>query len=52
MKTLWEFLGFCNHTWKIISKGTITNEFQRECGNWYVSQCEKCGKIKQNNFLA
>ena len=44
----------CKHNWKTIKQGEILSrtgpEFGAVIGYYYILQCEKCGKIKKENF--
>ena len=44
----------CKHSWKVIKQGeTLARsgpEFGEPNGYYYISQCEKCGKIKREDF--
>lgn len=44
----------CKHNWKVIKQGeTLARsgpEFGKPNGYYYFSQCEKCGKIKREDF--
>lgn len=47
-RILW---GGCDHKWKILAKGAITNQGVK-CGSYYDLQCEKCGNVKARNLCA
>jgi hypothetical protein len=40
----------CDHKWKTLSKGQITNKGTNVIGNYYELQCEKCGDVKVRNL--
>jgi len=41
-----QFLGMCEHKWKIISRNYVNNEDNKTIGEKFVLQCEKCGRLK------
>jgi len=46
-----KLLGLCEHKWKIIIQNKIFRTRDKvECGEMIISQCEKCGKIKEQQF--
>lgn len=46
----------CKHSWEILEKGTLNHkegpEFGKSYayGNWYISRCKNCGKLKSEKF--
>lgn len=45
----------CQHKWEIISKGTLNHidgpSWGKPYGDWYISKCKNCGKIKKQKFI-
>ncbi len=40
----------CQHHWKIISSGKVSDTHDRQLGEIYVVQCEKCGELEDRDF--
>lgn len=40
----------CDHKWKTISEGELTDDDEQFTGNYYVQQCEFCGKIEETRI--
>lgn len=45
----------CQHKWEIIRKGTFNHtegpDFGKPYGDWYISKCKECGKLKREKFI-
>lgn len=45
-KIIKKILGLCNHKWKVINIGKVSDTSTNECWHKYHLQCQKCGGVK------
>lgn len=50
IKFIKNILGLCTHNYKIIEKIRVKNEKEQVVAFEFITQCDKCGKLKRIIF--